>query len=131
MKHFCTAGQQDGLASVLWRDCCQQQLLQLQDYSSIVNLPQLLGNRLELRLDQLFTPRLFLLKLMKVACAVLEKCHHSMGSHDYSMSNLAHFIAKIITSGPDSGKCVHACICNTCAGVRCVNCTPQLMHWLT
>ncbi|XP_065900097.1 telomere length regulation protein TEL2 homolog isoform X2 [Dysidea avara] len=39
---------------------------------------------------------------MKVACAVLEKCHHSMGSHDYSMSNLAHFIAKIITSGPDS-----------------------------
>ena len=102
MKQFCTAEQQDGLVSVLWSDCCQQQLLQQQDYSNIINLPQLLGNRLELRLDQLFTPRLFLVKLMMVVCAVLEKCYNGIGSHDYSMSNLAQFIARIITSGPDS-----------------------------
>lgn len=99
IREFCTA--EGGLAKLLWAECCR---LPVQDYSKIFNLPQLLGNKLGVRLDQAFTPRLFFMVLMKVVCAVLKKCHHGIGSHDYCLCSLAHFIAKIITCGSDSSK---------------------------
>ena len=94
IKEYCCS---DRLKDMLWT----QQEVDQQTLTNLINIPQLLANRLQLELDECFIPRTFYLTLITTVCDVLLKCHNaiSTGSHDCSLNHLGYFVSKIITSG--------------------------------
>ena len=82
---------------MLWNE----QQLEEQTLNNLINIPQLLGNRLQLNLEEFFIPKMFYSTLVSVVCDVLVKCHTaiSTGSCDCSLSHIGYLVSKIVTSG--------------------------------
>lgn len=82
---------------MLWNE----QQVNEQTLNNLINIPQLLGNRLQLDLEEYFIPKTFYTTLMTIICDVLKKCHVaiSTGSHGYSLNHIGYLASKIITSG--------------------------------
>ena len=82
---------------MLW----SEQQLEEQTLNNLINIPQLLGNQLQLHLEEFFIPKMFYRTLITVVCDVLVKCHTtiSTGSHDCSLGHVSYLVSKIITSG--------------------------------
>lgn len=92
MKAYCSSRLKD----MLWSEQADEQIL-----NNLINIPQLLGNRLQLDLDEFFIPKTFYTTLIIAVCEVLAKCHTaiSIASHDYSLNHIGYLVSKIITSG--------------------------------
>ena len=97
------------LIQQLVKECCSIRLEEMlwkeqhvteQTLNSLVNIPQLLANQLQLSLDEAFIPKRFYATLISVVCEVLGKCHTaiSTGSHDYSLSHIGYLVSKVIIS---------------------------------
>lgn len=91
-KDYCSSR----LKEMLWSEQPDEQTL-----TNLINMPQLLGNRLQLDLDEYFIPKTFYTTLISVVCDVLMKCYTatSTASHDYTLSHISYLVSKIITSG--------------------------------
>ena len=102
-----------------------------QTLNNLINMPQLLGNQLQLDLDEFFAPKTFYASLIAVVCEVLARCHMaiSAGSHDCSLGHISYLVSKIATSGyHGNAECnsVHyAIICNN----RCNGSHDHLFRW--
>ena len=92
VKEFCSLR----LTDTLWSGQVDEQTL-----NNLINMPQLLGNRLQLDLDEFFVPKTFYTSLIAVVCEVLARCHTaiSAGSHDCSLVHISYLVSKIATSG--------------------------------
>ena len=81
---------------MLWSEQLEEQTI-----NNLINIPQLLGNQMQLNLEEYFIPKIFYTTLIAAVCDVLVKCHTaiSTGSHDCSLGHLSSLVSKIITSG--------------------------------
>lgn len=93
IKNYCVSRLKD----MLW----DEQRVDTEALNNLINIPQLLSNRLQLELEEYFVPEMFYTTLMSAVCDVLLKCHVaiSTGSHDYSLNHMGYLISKIVTSG--------------------------------
>lgn len=98
IKDYCCCNDEGSrLKDMLWTE----QQIDRQTLDNLINIPQLLANRLQLELEECFIPKTFYVTLITAVCDVLLKCHTaiSTGSHDYSLCHVGYLMSKIITSG--------------------------------
>ena len=98
------------LIEQLIEECCtcrlKEMLLNEQEsdehtLNNLINIPQLLGNRLQLNLKQFFIPKTFYTTLLMTVCDVLAECHDAIsnGTRDCSLGHIGHLVSKVTTSG--------------------------------
>ena len=109
VKEFCSLR----LTDMLWSGQADEQTL-----NNLINMPQMIGNRLQLDLDKFFIPKAFYATLIAIVCEVLARCHTaiSTGSRDCSLIHISHLVSKVATSGyhgnPDCNSVCYVVICN-------------------